>query len=351
MKKIEELTPAQTARFGEFIEKWTKIGLSTEKANRPEAEAAIIEMYKIAGLKAPKIVWCTSPTSQGITRSIVLKLEADGQLKKLAKPGASVRDSVRASVRASVGASVWASVGDSVRDSVRDSVGASVWDSGYGQHDANWLAFYDFFSEVCGLKEETGKLSGLWKQAQNAGWFLPHENICWVSERHNTLHCNTLGQLHNTEGMALTYPDGWGVYALNGVRFPEDLFKKVTSGLMPFQDILAIEDIDQRTQAMRFGDVNQFLKHVKAKQLDTYTKKTPEGKNINYALHLIPKGEVFTRDAYYAVYDDPSTGKLYMSGVEPCRTISEAMAWKMSSDIWAVAPKQWEALVPLVSES
>ena len=54
-------------------------------------------MYKIAGLKKPKIVWCDSPLSQGITRMVVLKLESDGLLRK--KIGASVRDSVRASVR------------------------------------------------------------------------------------------------------------------------------------------------------------------------------------------------------------------------------------------------------------
>ena len=110
--KIEKLTTEQESRFTEFVDKWTKVGLSTEKANRKETEKAIRKMYRVAGLKSPKIVWCDSPLSQGITRNIVLKLEADGQLKK-SVGGASVRDSVLASVR------------DSVGDSVRDSVLAS----------------------------------------------------------------------------------------------------------------------------------------------------------------------------------------------------------------------------------
>ena len=38
---IEQLTPEQTARFPELIEKWIKIGLSTEPVDRPRAEAAI----------------------------------------------------------------------------------------------------------------------------------------------------------------------------------------------------------------------------------------------------------------------------------------------------------------------
>ena len=75
MNKIEKLTAAQVARFPEFIEKWTKIGLSTEPADRPRAEAGINLAYKIAGQSGPKkIVWCDSPLSAGLTRAIVIGL-------------------------------------------------------------------------------------------------------------------------------------------------------------------------------------------------------------------------------------------------------------------------------------
>jgi hypothetical protein len=61
---IERLTPEQTARFPEFVEKWTKIGLSTEPADRPRAEAAIRLIYENNGVLPPeKIVWFDSPTA------------------------------------------------------------------------------------------------------------------------------------------------------------------------------------------------------------------------------------------------------------------------------------------------
>src|SRR6266851_7129662 len=132
MSKIETLTPEQIARFPEFIERWTRIGLCTDPADRSRAEAAIVETYRCAGIAPPKkIVWCGSPLTQGMKRAIIL------DKKLIASVRASVWDSVRASVWDSVGASVWdsvrasvgASVGDSVRASVWDSVRASVWDS------------------------------------------------------------------------------------------------------------------------------------------------------------------------------------------------------------------------------
>src|SRR5579863_9081396 len=123
-KKIEQLTADQESRLAEFRDKWIAIGLSTEPADRPRAEAAIRTMYRSAGLSEPqKIVWCGSPLSQGLTRAIVL----DGRFSK------AVRDSVGDSAGDSVLASAWDSVRASVRDSagasVRDSVGASVGDS------------------------------------------------------------------------------------------------------------------------------------------------------------------------------------------------------------------------------
>jgi hypothetical protein len=110
-----------------------------------------------------------------------------------------------------------------VRASVWDSVRASVRDSVYGQHDANWLGFYEYFRDACGLDAETQKLAGLWLIAQSAGWFLPHRNLCWVSERHNVLNRNESGRLHCENGPALAYPDGWLIWAIDGMLVDEQI--------------------------------------------------------------------------------------------------------------------------------
>ena len=155
----------------------------------------------------------------------------------------SVWDSVRASVGASVRTSVRASVLASVGDSVRASVLASVWDSVYGSHDAAWLAFHWVFREF-GLVDETRPIKGLWELAKSAGWALPHEHICWISERHNVLHRDEQGRLHCPDGLACAYPDGWGVYAWHGVRVPADVI------LRP-QDLTAERVRDERSAEIR----------------------------------------------------------------------------------------------------
>ena len=62
-KLITELTAAHQARFPEFVAKWTKIGLSTEPADRPRAERAIAGLYRLAKLKEPRLIWLPCPIS------------------------------------------------------------------------------------------------------------------------------------------------------------------------------------------------------------------------------------------------------------------------------------------------
>jgi hypothetical protein len=331
---ITELTHEQKARFSEFVKKWTDIGLCTLPADRLRAEHGIRLAYKSANLNAPlKIVWTASPLAQGLTRLVVIKkLSASVGDSVGASVGASVWDSVRASVgasvRASVGDSVWDSVRDSVGASVRasvwasvwdsvwDSVGDSVWDSGYGQHDASWLSFYDYFRQVCTLETATNPIHGLSEIAQAAGWFLPHKHICWISERHHRVCRNSRGQLHSHDGMAIEYPDGWGVWAWNGVRVTEQII------LRP--DTLTAEQIAKESNAQ----VRQVMvERIGIEQVCQMFRATTNDQRGEYALLTLDLGD--GRKRPYLKMRNPSVGVWHVEGVHPnCRTVQQALNWR-----------------------
>ena len=304
---ITSLTQSQSDRMVEFSDKWIKIGLSTEPANRTEAEAAIKQMYASAGLVQPrKIVWCGSPLSQGLTRSIILTKGV----------WASVGDSVRDSV--------WASVGASVRDSVRDSVGAS----GYGQHDANWLAFYEYFRIVCGLDRQTDAFIGHIRQSQSAGWYLPHANICWVSERHHLLLRDEQGRLHCASGPAVMYPDGWAIYAWHGVRVPEHIIEQRDE--LTVEQIMAEPNTEVRRVMRNLYGNDRFLIDAGAKELDA---------SVNHGARLLslrlPGDPV---DIRMMELTCPSTGSKYFERVPPdTATAMDGLAWRFQ-----VKPAEYE---------
>ena len=296
---ITKLTKEQEKRFPEFAAKWTRIGLSTEPANRPEAERGINEAYRIAGLEPPeKIVWCGSPLSQGMTRAITTGLH---------------QSTVSAGVGDSVGASVRASVGDIVGDSVRAS--------GYGQHDANWIGFYDYFRSACELEKETEKLCGLSTITKNAGWWLPHKNICWVSERHNVIHLNESGRLHKDESPAISYPDGWCIYALNGVT------------MMPYQVLTPAEKISAET-VLQEPNVDRRRELIRKVGIERMLSKLPhkslEQRGTYELLSIRLSDEI--PDARYLRMVNPSVGVFHLEAVDPsCNTITESLNWRNSN--------------------
>jgi hypothetical protein len=269
MKEIESLTAEQIAKFPEYVDRWTKIGLSTEPADRPRAEAAIRWMYRNAGLADPRIVWTQSP----LGNCLALQALKSGSVGARAMGSVwdnvwdsvwhsvwhSVRDSVRPNVWNSVTSNVWDSVESSVRpnvwnnvrNSIRDSfwdsvwvsVRDSVWVSVYGAHDAGWLSFYDFFAKECGMTYETDALHGLWELAKSASWVLPYENVCFVSDRHNICKLEN-GRIHSEVGPAIQYPDGFSIYAWRGTVIPGEWVENRTT--IDPAEILKCSNVEQR---------------------------------------------------------------------------------------------------------
>jgi hypothetical protein len=238
---------------------------------------------------------------------------------------ASVRDSVEASVRASVWASVWASVGASVGASVRASVGDSVGDSCYGQNDAAWLGFYDYFNNVLKLEKQTEKLKGLWIIAQNAGWYLSHKNICWISERHDICNLKN-GRIHCETGPAIAYPDGFAVYGLNGIRVPKWLIETPAEKI-DIQKVFDETNADVQREIIRKIGVERLIS--KTDLLDTFTDQHTGGGN-KYELRKLKIGNNI--DRRYLHFEHASIpGVFYMKSVPPeCVTALQARAWILS---------------------
>ena len=60
--------------------------------------------------------------------------------------------------------------------------------------------------------------------AANVGWIVPHENVCWLSERHHVLKADANNErLHCATGPALAYRDGLAVHMWKGVQIPGSL--------------------------------------------------------------------------------------------------------------------------------
>lgn len=274
MVSVKSLTKEQKARYAEYRERFKKAGLSTEPANRKEAEIGINLCYTLRGLSAPKeIVWCNGP------KDLINKIAArTNQTPK------------------------------------------QVWNTRrwvYGQHDAAYYGWVAFYGDVVGLKKPA-QAAGLIKVAENAGWFAPYENVCFVMERPVMLKRNENKRLHNPDGPALLYKDGFALYRYNGTRIPQTHRYLITS---PEQ--ITVEKIDneenlelKRVMIERFG-MKRYIEEGGAELINEDEYGIARHKSVKGQSKKLTTVEVIdgtNRDEVFVMEVDPDGRPLFEDG-------------------------------------
>ena len=64
-------------------------------------------------------------------------------------------------------------------------------------------------------------MAAAWEVARSAGMWWAFENVAILSDRPSDIHVNERKLLQRGDGPAVTYRDGWLVYAWNGKAVPE----------------------------------------------------------------------------------------------------------------------------------
>jgi hypothetical protein len=250
-----------------YLDRWARMCLSCEPANRHVAEEGIRHAYAAAELVPPdRIVWCNGPME--IAKRLATASPDD-------PIGANVKAEVFDKVRDKVGtlaeifwkevviaalefshhgtvgaalsdhdrckhvskavdrAVVGAVDGYLCRFSVRARHLALRWrglphllprstfdDIAIGPEQLASLGVYEYLHDVLSWGDLTRPMQGIWQVAKGAGWIVPHERVCWVSERPKLLRVDTGARLHCPDGPALQYRDGWSFHAWKGAAVP-----------------------------------------------------------------------------------------------------------------------------------
>ena len=210
--RIDKLTPEQKAMLPSFVDFGLKIGLSTERSDRPAAEAAIRAHYAACGIAEPReIRWFDSPFQI---------------------------------VWASVGASVLASVG-----------------AYYDADEAAWILAWDTY----GLSLPASALTFI-ELNRHVWWYYPEREVVFVSDRPTAIRKDNDGQLHCETGKAIEFADGWGVSAWHGQTIPHEW---VTGSPPSAAQAVRWENMDQRTAACEIIGWHHILDELGARTIDS----------------------------------------------------------------------------------
>jgi hypothetical protein len=216
------------------VAEWLECGLTTAPADRWAAEAGVRRAYTSAGLPEPeRFEWLDSPRAGAIRASQVSTQDTCVRTAVRTRPWAAARARLTEGLGAggwsrhwaATGARTWQLLTDRIVTPLRTRLGTeldeaglvrarmSLLDAAHGQHDGAWLGAFD----------DDPSLRGLADVARAAGWWWPYERVVILTERPVALHRDSLGRLHHGDGPALSYPDGWSLYAWRGMPIPAEV--------------------------------------------------------------------------------------------------------------------------------
>lgn len=154
------------------------------------------------------------------------------------------------------------------------------------------------------------------------GWFwLYDDGYAVVTERHGRPRGHEDGRLHADTGRAVAYPDGFGVWALNGLRVPPYAHPGLDG--LTVEKIRRIPNAELRHALREQFGMDRYLREIRASLIECDTvpvdRLAPRAGSLTRAL-------IETQDGHrYLVSSDGSTGRVYYMRVpHDCVTCKEA---------------------------
>lgn len=421
-EKVIDLTEEQKAKIPGYIEKWTNIGLAMFPMDTEKISGILDEVYN-EGSKAPPIwkVFTQSPvgcifgkvivenlakdelvvineetlaqivknmnkkskptTYKNIQIPIVeitkffvekLKREAksyiDGKPTKYAPDVYNYVYNFLCNIPQPEGAfynALWEYLYKCIKAEIPKTIkNFHLYDFIYGQHDAGWLAMYEFFLNELKL-DVCKKLVPLMKLAECSHWCLPYEEICFISATPVKLNLQD-GRLHKDGDVAIEYSDGLKIWALNGcvvtqeiaetpanelncqlllteqnAQVRHEIVKKIGyTRIMQELEVEIVDKINALALYMEFpiGDYHQQgdilivgnpIEYLKFDELAPDFKERL--KTINYELVLLKSKDGNKRP--FLKMDNASNGEPHYEGVLPdCKTVFDAIKFRNKTD-------------------
>lgn len=368
VKEIKKLTKKQKDMMGPWAEKWIKIGLSTDPMNFDKAMKGVVGCYKAANLSlarrkifpvsSPLIGSLAAPLSANIICVFLeRKNNSKGKVSNAAKDalnqcidntikiaidsikgnktileltkGISIYDAVSKSVKKTVIPSVYPILSGMTSKEVEimfnDKISTKLWWHSWmgGQFWAAWRAFQSFLREVCHLELEPNiELAARSYQmiAESCSYWWPNENFCHISDRPTFIGRNSEGKLHADMRKAIEWPDGWGLYILNGVKVPEWLAITEASNLDPAR-FAKIRNVEERKEFVRKVGMERIINKLDAKSID----KRGNDEVLEFNLGGTTGKRPFLK------MKNPSIGCWHVEPIgKECRTVQQAHNWRAS---------------------
>lgn len=273
-KKKYSLTPEHREILATWKDFWIANAMNTtpmDDNDRTIMQEAILEIYAIAKLKAPRVVFAPSPLAASFAAGFAAVLLHKGKkvdFKKLQKTDSSKE--------ATDPNKDWFSYNGDMR-ALAKSLGiekeglkaaSESWKMRQGGNQwSGWSSYQSFFKDVAKLDIDWSKWNAYEKASIHGGPRYMHSEFCIVSDRPRILKVDEQNRPHCEDGPFCQWSDGFSLYSWHGTRVPKNWIEK-RKELDP-SIALTHSNIEQRRAAAEIVGWKRVIEHVDAKVVNT----------------------------------------------------------------------------------
>ena len=303
---LSKLTKQQEQLMYQVRDEWIRRFFSLE-FDEDKARKLIRWLYKLSNLKEPLILIMDSPIACQIATNLM-------------------------SNKIQVGNQVRNQVGNQVRNQK-----LQYFDDGWRGIiiDYAWVSFYDFFDRLNILdNKEWNEFKELIKT--NIFYSIQLEGICVISKPPSIILRDNRNRLHNKDGSAIVFNDGYEQHYVHGVFFEKELYDKIfIDKTMKGKDIIKLRNAEQKsaiTQALGYSYIIDDITGIKI--IDTYVDKSKvDGNKVTYEVLEFPLDNNTIR---IVKVEDHTEHKITYLGVpieKSTETCMGAIAWTFNMEV------------------
>jgi len=241
-----------------------------------------------------------------------------------------VFNQVESQVRSQVGSQVESKVRIQVSNQVLSQEIKCFFDSFYGRcDDYGWISYYDFFERI-GIVEN--KLFSKLKELIKCNLFssIIQDKFCIISRPPVFLNRDEQGRMHCTTDYAIAFADGFALNYIHGVFFEKELFDKFKNKTLTSEDILSLENAEQKAVLIQVLGYEYIFKSLKQKSIvDEQTKFFNKDKNkkVNYVLFEFKINNIKARVIKVEWYEKNQFRQTFLGVPNTINDAIEAVAW------------------------
>ena len=306
MKKISKLTEKQKSQIPVFIDKWVK--LASRPVDKNKAKKAIEDMYKAMGENNPIVIIGNSPANAFLLNILFFTLIKNIKSDQL---HGQLYDQLHGQLYGQLRGQLYGQLYDQLDGQLHGQLGSFYLS--YFWYD--WAGLYDY-GKYIGVKYNNKKMDLFFNFIVECHFVLAYKGVAFISEKPQINFFNR--RLHSLTGKSIEYPDGWGLYNINGVKFDKELWKKITNKIITPEEAIKLPNVEQRIIAIQYIGGERLLKELSGKIIsqDEYgeiweLEKLQDTNKKNYR--------------YYVANDPSKNEKVYLRTHPDVTTPKEAM--------------------------